>query len=273
MSCPSGGYSPSGEKPGAVYADWLEQNLIEPLGFEPVSQDDLCLAHSTAYVNDVFVGKTNNGHGNKSLDVAESTRWTVGSMVAAAREAVQSRVACSPSSGFHHACYGVGGGFCTFNGLIVASRKLLADGLVRRVGVLDCDWHYGDGTDDIIRRLELTKTIVHHTSGSQSLRDADRYFSWLDFALQLIQEAEVDLILYQAGADAHIDDPLGGLLTNEELSRRDSMVFEFCCQHKIPVAWNLAGGYQRAADGSIDKVIEIHRETMLQCKRVFSPQR
>lgn len=70
---------------------------------------------------------------------------------------------------------------------------------------------------------------------------------------------------------AHIDDPLGGLLTNEELSRRDSMVFEFCCRHKIPVAWNLAGGYQRAADGSIDKVIEIHRETMRQCKRVFAP--
>ena len=270
MSCPSGGYSPSGEKPAAVYADWLEQHLIEPMAFEPVSHDDLCLAHSTAYVDGVFSGKTNNGHGNKNLDVAESTRWTVGSMVAAAREALRSRVACSPSSGFKHACYGAGGGFCTFNGLIVASRKLLAEGLVRRVGILDCDWHYGDGADDIIRRLKLTNDIVHHTSGAQSLRDSAHYFNWLDSAMQQLRGAEVDLVLVQAGADAHIKDPLGGLLNNEELSKRDSTVFERCCNEKIPIAWNLAGGYQRAADGSIHKVIEIHRETMRQCKRGFS---
>ena len=273
MSCPSGGYSPSGQKPAAVYADCLEQHLIEPMSFEPVSHDDLCLAHSTAYVEGVFSGKTNNGHGNKNLDVAESTRWTVGSMVAAAREAVRSRVACSPSSGFHHACYGTGGGFCTFNGLIVASRKLLVEGLVNRVGILDCDWHYGDGTDDIIQRLKLGSDIMHHTSGAQSLRDSDHYFSWLDSAIEQLRDAKVDLILYQAGADAHIKDPLGGLLTNEELSKRDSTVFERCCHDKIPIAWNLAGGYQKAADGSIHKVIEIHRETMRQCKRVFGQER
>jgi len=269
MSCPSGGFSPSGEKPAAVYADWFEQQLIEPMAFEPVSRDDLCLAHSRAYVEGVFSGTTNNGHGNRNLDVAESTRWTVGSMVAAAREAVRSRVACSPSSGFHHSCYGAGAGFCTFNGLIVACRKLLAEGLVRRVGILDCDWHYGDGTDDIIRRLNLTGNVVHHTSGDEEFRDSNHYFVWLESAIQQLRDANVDLILYQAGADAHIDDPLGGLLNNEELSKRDSMVFEGCNAEKIPIAWNLAGGYQQAADGSIHKVIEIHRETMRQCKRVF----
>jgi len=43
-------------------------------------------------------------------------------------------------------------------------------------------------------------------------------------------------------------------------------------QYKIPIAWNLAGGYQRAADGSIHKVIEIHRETMRHCRRVFGQE-
>ena len=95
------------------------------------------------------------------------------------------------------------------------------------------------------------------------------YFRWLDSAIQQLLEANVDLIFYQTGADAHIDDPLGGLLSNEELSKRDSMVFERCNNQEIPIAWNLAGGYQRAADGSIHKVIEIHRETMRQCRRVF----
>ena len=123
-----------------------------------------------------------------------------------------------------------------------------------RVGILDCDWHYGDVTDDIIRRLKPTGDIVHQTNGAQSLRDSDHYFSWLDSAMQQLQEAEVDLILYQAGADAYgadayIDDTLGGLHTNEELSKRDSRVFERCCHDKLPIAWNLAGGYQRAAVG------------------------
>ena len=113
---------------------------------------------------------------------------------------------------------------------------------------------------------------MHHTSSAQSLRHSDHYFSWLDSALQRLREAEVDLILYQAGADAHKKDPLGGLLTNEELSKRDSTVFERCFHDKIPIAWNLAGGYQKAADGSIQKVIEIHRETMRQCKRIFDQE-
>ena len=91
----------------------------------------------------------------------------------------------------------------------------------------------------------------------------------MDSAIQQLLEAKVELILYQAGADAHIDDPLGGLLSNEELFKRDAMVFERCNDEKIPIAWNLAGGYQRDSDGSIHKVIEIHRETMRQCKRVF----
>ena len=54
-----------------------------------------------------------------------------------------------------------------------------------------------------------------------------------------------DLILYQAGADPHIDDPLGGWLTTKQLQQRDKRVFSASAEWKIPVAWNLAGGYQR----------------------------
>jgi hypothetical protein len=31
----------------------------------------------------------------------------------------------------------------------------------------------------------------------------------------------------------------------------------------VPVVWNLAGGYQVEADGSIPKVLEIHENTAL----------
>lgn len=50
-------------------------------------------------------------------------------------------------------------------------------------------------------------------------------------------------------------------MTTGELRRRDEIVFEILAELGIPVVWNLAGGYQKAADGSIPVVLEIHENT------------
>ena len=76
-----------------------------------------------------------------------------------------------------------------------------------------------------------------------------------------------DVLIYQAGADPHIDDPLGGWLTTEQLLERDTIVFKTARLMGLPVAWNLAGGYQRDKDGGISKVLEIHNNTMRACLR------
>ena len=68
-------------------------------------------------------------------------------------------------------------------------------------------------------------------------------------------------MLYQAGADCHVDDPLGGWLTTEQMLRRDEMVFAGLAALRVPVAWNLAGGYQTP----IRKVLELHDNTMGAC--------
>lgn len=158
--------------------------------------------------------------------MAESTLWTVGSMVAAAEDAFVSGLVCSPSSGFHHAGYSSNHGFCTFNGLMVAANRLLEHAGISKVGILDCDWHLGDGTNDIIRELGLQDSILHFTSGEQPLSNARTYFKWLDDAINAMRTACVDIVLYQAGADAHREDPLGGVLSNTELSERDRFVFQ-----------------------------------------------
>lgn len=80
--------------------------------------------------------------------------------------------------------------------------------------------------------------------------------------------AECDIVLYQAGADPHVNDP-GGWLTTEQLQQRDAIVFEAFAANKLPVVWNLAGGYQVNRDGSIPKVLEIHDNTMRECVRVY----
>ncbi len=77
--------------------------------------------------------------------------------------------------------------------------------------------------------------------------------------------ADCGLILYQAGADPHIDDPLGGWLTNAQLARRDSRVCAHAKRRGIPIAWNLAGGYQTP----LQKVLDIHDNTMRECSQIF----
>ena len=73
--------------------------------------------------------------------------------------------------------------------------------------------------------------------------------------------ADCDLLIYQAGADQHVSDPLGGFLTTAELAERDRIVFSMGKKIGIPVVWNLAGGYQNP----LEKVLEIHRNTMATC--------
>lgn len=66
------------------------------------------------------------------------------------------------------------------------------------------------------------------------------------------------VVLYQAGADPHIDDPLGGFLTTQQMAERDAQMFKGLKGRGVPVAWVLAGGYQ----DPLLKVIDLHVNTM-----------
>lgn len=259
MVADSGSMSPSAAKPAQVVASWRELpiDVIEPT---PVTVDDLARVHDRAWVEDVLAGRAANGFGNRSREVAATLVWTNGSMLSAARHAIAMRtIAAAPCSGFHHAGRRAGA-FCTFNGLVVAACALRAEGLAKRVGIVDLDMHYGDGTDDLIEQHGLD-FIDHFTAGADyhSELQAPRFFECLPDRLRAM--ANCDVILYQAGADPHIDDPLGGWLTTEQLHRRDTIVFGEFASRQIPVAWNLAGGYQVEPDGSIPRVLEIHANT------------
>lgn len=267
----AGAFSPSAAKPGQVVSDWLRRGLVTPddvLSFEPVTREQIKRAHDGAFVDGVLDQSIANGFGNRDAGVATSLPYTNGSLLAACRHALAtSSHVCSPTSGFHHAGYDEPQGFCTFNGLMVAALDLHAEGLVRKVAILDLDMHYGNGTDDIIDRLGID-WIVHRTQGqqfhdrSQVGKDAERYFAWLRKAIEACSKA--DLVIYQAGADPHRHDPLGGLLSGQELAIRDHLAFESF--KGKPLAWNLAGGYQRDLDGGIEPVLKIHRGTAIACK-------
>jgi acetoin utilization deacetylase AcuC-like enzyme len=270
MVADSESFSPSAAKPAAVAASW--RRLGVPLSFhepEPTTMAQLALAHAPGYVADVMQRRRSNGFGNRSAMIAQTLPFTNGAMLAAAREALRNGlVAAATCSGFHHATYDAGGGFCTFNGLMVAACVLLQESVVRRVGILDFDQHWGNGTADIIKRLGLEGQVSHfHPSMVAGIEYRPSLF------LRQIPEiaeqfADCDLVLYQAGADPHIDDPLGGWLTTEDLKERDRQVFRSFFRMGIPIAWNLAGGYQRDENGSIRPVLDIHDNTLMACAEV-----
>jgi acetoin utilization deacetylase AcuC-like enzyme len=259
--------SPSALKPRLVIQDWLADEKInmEICSFEPVDADIISFAHNPDFVRAVLASEIDNGFGTRSADVAASLPYTTGSIVAAAEYALLHRqVVCSPTSGFHHAEYAQGMAYCSFNGLMVTAIAMHKAALAHRVGIIDCDAHYGNGTDHIMKRLNID-WIEHHTLGAHFHDEGDarkgKFEAWLEGAIDACLGC--DLILYQAGADPHINDPLGGILTTHQMSWRDRTVFERLGH--LPMVWNLAGGYQ-LAPGVTDAqkrepVLALHRET------------
>ncbi len=262
--------SPSAHKPTLVVESWKNLGVAFEI-HEPaaVTEAQLGLAHHPAYVREVLSGTHPNGFGNMNTKVAQTTLFTSGAMLAAAREALHNRrVAVAPVSGFHHAGYRLASGFCTFNGLMVTAMVLKCEERIRRIGILDFDQHYGNGTADLIGRHGALIWVRHFTAG-EHYREANQAHEFLTRIPTLVRAMQdCDVILYQAGADPHIDDPLGGWLTTEQLRMRDRLVFESAAKHGIPIAWNLAGGYQNP----LRRVLDIHDNTMIECARVFDQQ-
>jgi len=118
------------------------------------------------------------------------------------------------------------------------------------------------------------RSRIHHATFGRDFRHADAGAAYLDeieSVAGVLDRFKPDLILYQAGADPHLEDPLGGILSSSELRQRDRRVFQIAKGLGIPLAWDLAGGYQRGGRTGIDPVIAIHMATFEEAARVFGP--
>lgn len=268
MAAQTRSLSPSAFKPKLVVEDWISdpQITIEICDFEAASENQLCLAHDPDYVQGVLNCVYENGFGNTDSAVAVSLPFVSGAMIAASECAVlHNEITCAPVSGAHHAGYSFGGGYCSFNFLILAAMVLKKRGLVNRVKILDLDRHFSDGTVQIIRHLGLESWITNHTQGQQINSRSDvvsgKYQTWLDSAIEDCLSG--DLVIVQLGADPHLLDPLGGLLSTQQMAERDRAVFERLGH--LPLCWTLAGGYQ-FGEGSttaerLEPVLRLHRQS------------
>ena len=231
----------------------------------------LNLTHYPQHVADVYAERHANGFQDFDIEKLRHAFESCASMIAAASAAVNGsqdgvKVAFAPVSGFHHAAYKYCGGYCTFNGLVVAAQYLRVSGQAPNgVLIIDGDGHYGDGTEDIINNLQLGSWL---SQVSLSAASTGKNFKRAEHAIEAALRARpYSLVMYQAGADAHIDDPYGaGYLTNMQWGQRDTQVFSTCKELRLPIVWNLAGGYNGA------KTLNLHARTFLAALQVFYPQ-
>ena len=264
-------------------ADSLASDPIPGLALvapTPLTEAELEAVHDPAYVEAVRTGQPR--------DLAQSQGfawdpglWTMvlasnGGAVEAARTALrEGGVAGSLSSGLHHAAYGRGKGFCTFNGLALAARAVLEGGASRLL-IVDLDAHCGGGThsliaaDDRVWQLDVAVNAFDSYSPAQRntldlVRSAADYLPTIAARLEELpsRAPRFDLCLYNAGMDPHEGCPVGGMsgITTEVIAARERMVFDWCRAQGLPVAFVLAGGY---TGPTLDQagLVQLHRLTI-----------
>lgn len=269
--------------PMAKYARLRErvERLAAPLLREPAAATDeeLGRVHDPAYVAAV----ANGGLDRRALSrigfpwspaMAERSRRSAGATLAACRSALGRGLGVNLAGGTHHAHRDFGEGYCVFNDAAVAARAMQAEGLARRVLVVDLDVHQGDGTAAIFAGDATVTTLSIHgrrnfpfrkeaSSIDVELDDGtgdDLYLATLATVLpRAIDRARADLAIYLAGADPWAGDRLGRLaLTKAGLADRDRLVFDRLAAAGIPVAVAMAGGY---AD-DVEDTVDIHCATV-----------
>jgi acetoin utilization deacetylase AcuC-like enzyme len=276
--------SPSASKPTAV-AEALRAKYpgVEFVPPDRLAVTDFYRCHDRSYVDDILAKRRKNGFGTLSDSVNASLPYTNGAMFAACRLATPEKPACALVAGFHHAGYAGHEGlgyFCTFNGLMVSALKMLDRPRVERVAIVDCDMHRGNGTEDILDRVDLHRERILHISFGYYYNSPVHAPAYLESlspdggpVASSLETFRPQLIVYQSGADVHVDDPFGGVLTEPEMFERDRRVFRIARNLDLPVAWCLAGGYQADADGGIGTVVRLHLNTFEACEQVYVADR
>lgn len=191
--------------------------------------------------------------------VAARAAAVPGGTWAAARLALTHGFAANTAGGSHHALAATGAGYCVFNDLAIAANRLVEEGTVARLMVVDCDVHQGDGTAALLAGRPEIATYSIHAEKNFPVRKArstldvplpdglgdDAYLAVLEETLApLLDSHRPDLVLYQAGVDPFAGDRLGRLaLTLDGLARRERLVAGLMTARGIPLASTVGGGY------------------------------
>ncbi len=206
-----------------------EFDFIEP---QAASEEHLALVHGTGHIQNI----------KRNSIVYELGILAAGGAILAAELAFKGEPAFGliRPPGHHaspHSCWG----FCYFNNIAIAIKKLIAEEKIKKALILDFDLHYGDGTANIFGGSK--EVSYHHPEGT----NREIFMKHLEEDLR--KEKGYDIIGVSAGFDRHVED-WGGLLRTEDYFSIGKLVKELsisqCQGRRFGV---LEGGYNHSVLG------------------------
>jgi|YelNatPaOPRAMG01_1025707.scaffolds.fasta_scaffold04651_5 acetoin utilization deacetylase AcuC-like enzyme len=199
---------------------------------EPATEEDIALVHTNDHIARI----------KNSPDLYEISLLAVGAAIKASVLAMQGEPAFAllrPPG--HHASPNSCWGFCYFNNIAIAIKKLFHKGLIKRALLLDIDLHFGDGTANSFSGFP--EVDYFHPESSER-KD---FLAKIEKHLQ--KSSAIDILAVSAGFDRHQED-WGGLLTTDDYRTIGNLVKtyaqKFCHGRRFGV---LEGGYNHQVLG------------------------
>ena len=255
----------------------------------------LVTTHSTDYVKMVNNSFPKNGFNFLDGDTIvspgskDATKDAVGSIITAIdgveKKKFKNAFCCVRPPG-HHAEKEKAMGFCIFNNVAVGANYLIEKYKYKKIAIIDFDVHHGNGTQDIFYNDKNILYISTHQypyyPGSGSEKENGKYNNVLNIPLEAgttgneylnayekvldkLKEFKPEFLLFSAGFDAHIDDPLAQLrLSSEDFYKITKRTLEvskpFCNGNIVSI---LEGGYdlralQESTQRHVDALIEFN---------------
>lgn len=215
--------------------------------------------------------------------LAIRSRLAVQGTINAAIMALQDGISANLAGGTHHAMPDYGEGFCVYHDVAVAVRVIQQSKWVKKVLIIDCDVHQGNGTAEIFKNdpdiftfsihgeknypfIKPASTIdVGLADGTGDLEYMNRLTENID---PLFDHFQPDIVFYLAGIDPLATDHFGRLsLTTRGLEERERYIIGKMTQKEIPFVLLLSGGYAP----TLLETVEAHAIMFKCAKEIASP--